>query len=57
MIRIENLYEKISILREKHLINERYTRGKINAQGTQIKGEVGARVSNVNNFTDAYTSN
>ena len=42
MIRIEYLYEKISILHKKQLINERYTCGNIGAHGIQIRGEVGA---------------
>ena len=44
MIRIKYLYEKISISRKNHLINERYTCGKIDAHGFQIRGEVGALV-------------
>ena len=43
-IRKEFLYEKISILREKQLINERYTCGKIGAHGIQIRGKVGTHV-------------
>ena len=43
-ITIEHLYEKISILRKKHLINERYTCGRIGAHGIWIRGEVSARV-------------
>ena len=43
-IRIEHLYEKISILRKKQLINKRYTCGQIGAHGIQIRGEVGAHV-------------
>ena len=43
-IRIECLYEKISILRKKQLINKRYTRGKIGAHGIQITGKVGIHV-------------
>ena len=46
-IKVEHLYEKISILRKKYLFNERYTCDKIDAHGFQIRGEVGARVSNV----------
>ena len=46
------LYEKISILRKKHLNNERYTCSKIGAHGIQIRGEFGPRIFNVNNFTD-----
>ena len=43
-ISIEHLYERMSILRKKYLINERYTCGKIGADGIQIRGEVGAHV-------------
>ena len=43
-IRIEYLHGKMSILRKKQLINERYTPGKIDADGIQIRGEVGAHV-------------
>ena len=42
---MEHLYEKISILRKKQLINERYTYGKIGAHKIrQIRGKVGAHV-------------
>ena len=41
---IEHLYGKLSILHKKHLINERYTCGKIGAHGFIIIGEVDARV-------------
>ena len=34
------MHEKISILRKQHLINERYTYGKIGAHGIQIVTEV-----------------
>ena len=43
-IRIENLYRKTSILRNKQLINERYTCGEIGAHGIQIRGEFSAHV-------------
>ena len=43
-IRIEYLYDKISILHKKYLNNERYTCGKIGADEIQIRGEVGTRV-------------
>ena len=44
MIRTKHLYERISILRKKQLINERSTCGKIGEHGIQIRGEVGAHV-------------
>ena len=44
MIRIEYLYGKITILRKRLIINERYICGKIGAHGIQIRGEVGVHV-------------
>ena len=41
---LEQLNEKINIIHKKHLINERYTCGKISAHGIQIRGEVGVDV-------------
>ena len=43
-IKIEYLYERISFLRKKQWIKERYTSGGIGAHGIQIRCEVGAHV-------------
>ena len=40
MVRIEHFYEKISILRKKYLINERYTCGKIGVHGIQSEAKL-----------------